>query len=55
MLSAEQKLLDNGYEDVVIFDGDTYDEALIGVSEDGMAIYDYETMIDCLMVKDGMT
>lgn len=60
MLTAEERILDAGYEDVIIFgsgngSGDSYDDALIGVSSSGCAVYDFEKMVDWLMEKDGMT
>ena len=42
--SSAEVLLENGYEDVVIFQNYSYDDALIGVSEGGRAIYDYDIM-----------
>ena len=45
MNKAEQMLLDNGYENIVIFNNYSYDDALIGVSNDGRAIYDYNLMV----------
>ena len=53
--SAEQVLLENGYEDVVIFQNFSYDDALIGVSEDGRAIYDYDIMVEWLVQTEGFT
>ena len=47
-MTAADRLIDAGYEDVVIFENPGYDTALIGVSEDGRAIYDYDLMIDWL-------
>jgi len=44
-MTAEEKLVENGYEDVIIFSGDSYDDALIGVSSDGRAIYDFDLMV----------
>ena len=60
MMTAEERILDAGYEDVLIFgsgngSGDSYDDALIGVSESGRAVYDFEKMVEWLMVRDGMT
>ena len=55
MQSAEQKLLDNGYENVLVFKNDSYDTALIGVSHDNRAIYSFEKMVDWLCNRDGMT
>ena len=54
-MTAEERLLDAGYEDIIIFKDYSYDDALIGVSEDGRAIYDYEKMIEWLMQKEGWT
>ena len=49
MASANDILLDNGYEGVVIFDNPSWDSAPIGVSHDGRAVYDYDKMIDWYM------
>lgn len=55
MASAEDRILDAGYEDVVIFKDEGYDDALIGISEDGRAIYDFDLMVEWLMKVDGIT
>lgn len=55
MASAEERILDAGYEDVVIFKDEGYDDALIGISEDGRAIYDFDLMVEWLMKVDGIT
>lgn len=55
MISAEEKLLDAGYEGITIFKDDSYDDALIGVSEDGRAIYDFDLMVEWLMKTDNIT
>lgn len=52
-MNAEERLLDAGYEDVIYLVNYSYDDALIGVSEDGRAIYDYDKMIEWLMDKEG--
>lgn len=53
--SSWEVLLDNGYEDVVIFQNYSYDDALIGVSEDGRAIYDYDAMVEWLIQTESFT
>lgn len=53
--TSQERLLDNGYEDIVIFKDESYDDALIGVSHDGRAIYSFEKMIAWLVKRDGMT
>ena len=50
-MNARERLLDNGYEYVMCFENESYDTALVGVSEDGRAIYDYELMVEYLMDK----
>ena len=50
-MNAEERLLEYGYEDVKYLVNESYDDALIGVSEDGRAIYDYEKMVKWLMDK----
>lgn len=55
MKSAEEKILENGFEDVVIFKNFSYDSALIGVSDDNRAIYDFDLMIDWLVEEHGWT
>ena len=52
-MNAEERLLEAGYEDVLYLVNYSYDDALIGVSEDGRAIYDYEKMIAWLMNEEG--
>lgn len=52
MMTFDEKLclLD---EDTVIFTNYRYDDALIGTTDDGRAIYDYDLMIDWLMKETG--
>ena len=52
-MNAEEKLLDAGFEDVLYFVNYGYDDALVGVSEDGRAIYDYYKMVDWLTKEEG--
>lgn len=54
-MTAREKIENAGYEDVVIFDNPSFDDALIGVSTDDQAVYDFEKMVECLMVEDGMS
>ena len=54
-MNAEERLLDAGFEGVKFLTNYSYDDALIGVSHDGRAIYDYNLMIDWLMDKEGWT
>ena len=52
-MNAEEKLMDCGFEGVKYLTNYSYDDALIGVSHDGRAIYDYNKMIDWLMEEEG--
>ena len=49
-MTAAEKLAEWGYEDVVVFDNPAFDEALIGVSTDNRAIYDFDKMVIWLSV-----
>ena len=45
-------LCDMGYEDAIVFDNPEFDPAIVGVTEDGRVVYDYEKMVAHLMEKD---
>ena len=53
MNKAREKLLAEGYEDVLIFENFSYDTALIGITEDNRVVYDYDKMIEWLIEKEG--
>lgn len=55
MTKSEELLLDNGYEGVKFLSDYSYDDALVGVSEDNRAIYDYNKMVEWLMETEGFT
>lgn len=48
-MNVEERLLNAGYEGVKYLVDESYDDALIGISEDGRAIYDFNLMIKWLM------
>lgn len=50
--SAEEKLLDGGYEGVKYLTNFSYDTALIGVTHDNRAVYDYDRMVAWLVVEE---
>lgn len=54
-MTNSELLVDNGYEDVVVFDNPSFEGALIGVSESNCAIYDYELMVEAMMRDEGVT
>ena len=39
-MSVEERILDSGYENVIVFANDDFEDALIGISDDNRAIYD---------------
>lgn len=47
-------ICDMGYEDAVVFDGPDFDDAIVGVSDDGRVIYDYDKMVRSMMQQDGI-
>ena len=40
--------------DAVLFEGPDYADAIIGTSEDGRVVYQFDKMVECLMEHDGM-
>lgn len=54
MKTATDRLMYSGYEDVVIFKNPSYDDALIGVTTDDRAVYDFNKMVEWLMKEEGM-
>ena len=54
-MTAKERLENAGYEDILVFENYSYDDALIGVSEDNRAIYDYGMMVKWLVEKQGFT
>ena len=54
-MTARERIENEGYEDVIIFDNPSYDDALIGVTYDNRAVYDFDKMVAWLVSHDGMT
>lgn len=54
-MNVKERILNAGYENIIIFDNYSYDDALIGISDDNRAIYDYNKMIEWLIEKEGFT
>lgn len=54
-ITAEERLLENGYEDVNLLTSFSYDTALIGVTNDNRAVYDFEKMIEWLVETENWT
>ena len=47
-------LCEMGHEEAVIFDGPDYDEAIVGVTDEGLVVYDFDKMVEILVARDGM-
>lgn len=52
-MTSEEKCIAAGAEDTILFAGDSYDTALVGITEDGRAVYDFNKMVEWLMDKNG--
>lgn len=50
----KRTLCDWGHEDAVVLENPDFANAVVGVSDDGRVIYDYEMMVDCLAEEDEM-
>jgi hypothetical protein len=46
---VREKLVDLGYENLLVFDCPDYDDAIIGVTTDNQVVYDYNLMVKQLM------
>lgn len=53
MHKVEERLLNAGYDGVIYLVDESYDDALVGVSDDERAIYDFELMVKWLVDKYG--
>lgn len=54
-MNAKERLLDNGYEGIKYLTDFSYDTALIGVTNDNRAVYDFEKMVEWLMETQSWT
>ena len=48
-ITAEERLKENEYDEIKYLTDFSYDTALIGVSDDNRAVYDFDKMIDWLI------
>ena len=54
-MTAEERILNSGYEDVTYLTNYSYDDALVGISYDNRAIYDFNKMVEWLMHVEHFT
>lgn len=50
-----EALCDMGHDEAVVFDGPDFDDAIVGVTDEGQVIYSYDLMVQSLMNHDGIT
>lgn len=54
-MSKRDTLVELGFEDAIVFDNPSYDDAIIGTSHDDRVVYSFDKMVECLMNDDGMS
>lgn len=54
-LTVRDVLCDMGAEEAVVFDNPDFDAAIIGVTEDGRAVYDFDLMVRTMMRQDDIS
>ena len=47
-------LIEKGYDNVIVFSNPSYADALIGLTDDYNAVYDYDLMIEWLITHENM-
>ena len=47
-------ICDMGYEEAIVFDNPSYDDAIVGVTDDGRVVYDFDGMVESLAINDDM-
>lgn len=45
-MNVEERIINAGYEDIIYLTNYSYDDALIGISDDNRAVYDYNKMVE---------
>ena len=53
-MTARERIENEGYEDVIIFDNPSYDDALVGITNDNRAVYDFDKMVEWLVAHEDM-
>ena len=53
-MKNKDTLMDQGFENFIIFENPDYDSAIIGITEDNQVVYDYDKMIEHLIQEDDM-
>ena len=53
--SKRDALCDMGHADSIVFDNPDYDDAIVGITDEGNVIYDFDLMVECLVKSDGIS
>jgi hypothetical protein len=51
----KEYITDQGGEDTMVFENPAYESAFIGLTQDNIAVYDYDLMVEYLIKHDEMT
>lgn len=55
-MTAKEKILHNEYDNVIVYENPSYDDALVGVTySTEQAVYDFDLMVEYLMKLDGIS
>ena len=54
-MTPKEILLEAGFEDILLLNNYSYDDALVGVTTDNRAVYSYSKMVEWLMRTEGFT
>lgn len=54
-MTKREIISEMGHEESVVFDAPDYDDAIIGITDQGNVVYDYEAMVKSLVERDHMT
>ena len=54
-MKNKDTLMDQGFENFIIFENPDYDSAIIGITEDNQVVYNYDKMIEYLVQEDDMS
>ena len=53
--NIRESICDMGHDEAVVFDNPDFDDAIIGITDEGQVVYDYDDMVRTLSEQDHMT
>lgn len=54
-MTIRELICEMGYENSIVFDNPDFDDAIIGITDDGSVVYDYDKMVESLAKQDNIT